>query len=732
MVGKRTSTSDFRETDRNGVVEGTENNDLMTPGFRDADKDQIDGRSGADDRIFGFDGDDTILAGAGNDTVDGGADNDILAGGTGSNLLNGGEGDDRFIGGSGADTFQGGADQDNLDYSNSDSAVQVNLTDGSLSGGDADNDKIAGGIDGVIGTGFGDELIGFDHQGTHPDDVFTNEFFGEGGNDTIDGKAGDDQLYGGSGDDSIDGGDGDDLIKGDASFDDGSLPIRESFEWDLAPVHGGVDDGDPLSSFTQNTGSVDVTFTTVQQSAASETTFAANDQNISGLTGDGNPVDDNSSLSSILNGQGNSADYRLEFGDEVENVSFQINDVDGDGVARVQAFDADGNQIEVNLSGGSYLTLSDTDSVAGVDTVDSNGGYLPDTSPGFSVLIEIPGPVSRIEIAHDQDGRDNTGINITDVYFDAPATGDTGEDGDDTLNGGAGADTILGQGGDDVITGGAGADYIDGGAGRDLIIGGTDGDVVDGGSEGYDFDTLDLSGTGPFRVVNQSIDADGNSTNGTIEFLDAYGNVTGTLNFGEIELIVPCFTPGTLIATPNGERLVEDLQVGDRVITRDNGLQKIRWIGKRPLNRRELLQAPHLKPVRVRAGSLGAGLPERDMLLSPQHRILMNDDQAALYFGEREVLAAAKHLTGLKGVDVVDVNAATYIHFMFDQHEVVLSDGAWTESFQPGEGIMDGMNAQQRDEIYTLFPELQSAGGLESYQSARRSLRKHEARLLVR
>ena len=732
MSGTSSNTNGSGSSGQDGVVKGSDNNDLITPGFTDSDGDQVDGADGVDDRILGLDGDDTILAGAGNDWVSGGADNDVLAGGAGSNFLSGGTGDDRFIGGSGADTFQGGADQDNIDYSDSDSAVQVNLADGSLSGGDAGNDKISGGIDGIIGSQFGDSLIGFDHQGNYSNDVFTNEFFGEGGDDTIIGKAGDDRLYGGSGDDSIDGGDGDDLIVGDRSFDDGSASIRESFEWDLARVHGGVDDRDILTGFTQNTGSVDVTFTTLHQSPAAETTFAANDQNTSDISGDGNPVDGNSSLSSILNGAGNNADYRLEFGNEVGNVSFQVNDIDGDGVVQVQAYDAEGNPVEVNLTGGLYLTLSDTDTVPGVDTADSNGGYLPDTNPGFSLHVEIPGPVARIEIRHGQDGRDNTGINITDVYFDAPIIGDIGEDGDDTLNGGEGDDTILGQGGDDVITGGAGADYIDGGADRDLIIGGTDGDMVDGGSKGYDFDTLDLSGTGPFRVVNQTVDADGNSTNGTIEFLDAYGNVTGTLNFGEIELIVPCFTPGTLIATPNGERLVEELQVGDRVITRDNGLQKIRWIGKRALNRIDLLQAPHLKPVRVRAGSLGAGLPERDMLLSPQHRILMNNDQTALYFGEREVLAAARHLTGLEGVDVVDSNATTYIHFMFDQHEVVLSNGTWTESFQPGEGVLDGMDSKQRDEIYTLFPDLQSVDGIEGYSSARRSLKKHEARLLMR
>ena len=209
------------------------------------------------------------------------------------------------------------------------------------------------------------------------------------------------------------------------------------------------------------------------------------------------------------------------------------------------------------------------------------------------------------------------------------------------------------------------------------------------------------------------------------------GDFNGTVFLLE-DGIIPCFTPGTLIATPKGERLVEDLRAGDRIITRDNGLQEIRWIGHRVLGGQDLIKSPHLKPVLIRAGALGQGLPERDMLVSPQHRILLNNERAALYFEEREVLAAAKHLTGLDGVDTVESSGTTYIHFMFDQHELVLSNGAWTESFQPGEQVLDGMGSAQRDEIYDLFPELRDIKGLEAYQAARRSLKRHEAQLLVK
>ena len=102
---------------------------------------------------------------------------------------------------------------------------------------------------------------------------------------------------------------------------------------------------------------------------------------------------------------------------------------------------------------------------------------------------------------------------------------------------------------------------------------------------------------------------------------------------------------------------------------------------------------PHLKPILIRQGSLGNGLPERDMMVSPNHRMLVANDRTALYFDEHEVLVAAKHLVNHKGVAQVDSLGTTYIHFLCDRHEVVLSNGAWTESFQPGDYIAEAASA---------------------------------------
>ncbi len=194
--------------------------------------------------------------------------------------------------------------------------------------------------------------------------------------------------------------------------------------------------------------------------------------------------------------------------------------------------------------------------------------------------------------------------------------------------------------------------------------------------------------------------------------------------------ITPCFTPGTVIATPGGQAAIEELKVGDRVTTRDNGPQEIRWIGQRRFDGRQLAARPHLYPILVRAGAFRNELPERDMRLSPNHRVLVSSDQTALYFEEREVLVAAKHLVNNRGVFELESLGVTYIHILFDRHEVVMSNGSWTESFQPADNSLRGVGNAQRQDIYELFPELKRLRGRSLFRPARRILSRQEAERL--
>ncbi|SMX31137.1 Hint domain-containing protein [Octadecabacter ascidiaceicola] len=195
--------------------------------------------------------------------------------------------------------------------------------------------------------------------------------------------------------------------------------------------------------------------------------------------------------------------------------------------------------------------------------------------------------------------------------------------------------------------------------------------------------------------------------------------------------LVPCFTAGTRIATNRGEELVEELEVGDLVMTRDNGLQPVRWVGRRDVNAAETLISPEWRPIMVRAGSVGPNVPEANLLLSPNHRVLICGEQASLFFGENEVLVAAKHLTGMDGVDWADQATVSYFHIMFDRHEVILSNGAWSESFQPADYSLRGIGDDQRNEIIGLFPELENYTNGAGWPSARKVLKKHEAQLLT-
>ncbi|TMV38466.1 type I secretion protein, partial [Thioclava sp. BHET1] len=82
-----------------------------------------------------------------------------------------------------------------------------------------------------------------------------------------------------------------------------------------------------------------------------------------------------------------------------------------------------------------------------------------------------------------------------------------------------------------------------------------------------------------------------------------------------------------MIATPQGERLVEELRVGDKIITRDNGIQEIRWLNHRVMDGKTLLANPNMRPILIRKGALGNGLPERDMMVSPNHRMLVANER---------------------------------------------------------------------------------------------------------
>jgi hypothetical protein len=158
-------------------------------------------------------------------------------------------------------------------------------------------------------------------------------------------------------------------------------------------------------------------------------------------------------------------------------------------------------------------------------------------------------------------------------------------------------------------------------------------------------------------------------------------------------------------------------------VTRDHGLQPIRWIGKSTVPGRT-----RFAPVRLSAHILPGA--QRDLIVSPQHRVLFTGYKTELMFGEPEVLVPAKHLIDGHAVRTEPSDQVTYIHLMFDRHEIIYADGAATESFHAGDLGIGAICDEAREELFGIFPELRSAVG-DHGQTARLCLKKHEAALLI-
>lgn len=170
---------------------------------------------------------------------------------------------------------------------------------------------------------------------------------------------------------------------------------------------------------------------------------------------------------------------------------------------------------------------------------------------------------------------------------------------------------------------------------------------------------------------------------------------------------VTCFVTGTHITTPKGTRKVEDLKPGDRVLAADGRVLTLRQCLRRNVSSVEIARHEKLRPVCLTAGALGPGIPKRDLRVSRQHRMLVRSAVAKRMFGTTDVLVAAIRLTELPGIYVDPApNGLGYVHLVFDQHEVVLAEGAPSESFYPGPDALETIPEASRAELKRLFPEI--------------------------
>lgn len=659
-----------------------------------AGDDYIDGRSGEDTLIGGL-GADTLIGGQGADSLNGGAGDDLLAIG-GADTAQGGTGDDRFIidatdtaadmaaiidGGSDAtdgypDDNANGNAGDILDLSAQTQGVTVligaNGESGTVNGLDADvfpditfaeieNIALGAGNDVVdavtatvgvsIDAGAGNDSL---ETGTGADSLIggagNDTIWSGAGNDTVDGGAGNDILLGEAGNDSLSGGDGSDEIWGGIGAD---------------TLDGGAGD-DALII-----GSGDLAF-----GGAGDDVFYAYDN------------------------QGTGGTATIVGGEAGEDLTDPTNGGDGD-------------YLDLGWNGTGPVTAPITVTFSGDEAGTATGGA---TGVVFSEIEQIA---------------TGEGNDIIDASATTNGTTIFANGGNDSITGGAGNDALFGGDGADTLAGGAGNDNLDlglndnvtdtvvfsDGAGNDVITNFTA--PIDNGNGTYT--------TGDKFDVSALTDATGNPVNAADVVVSDDGNGNAVLTFPNGESVtligvaptqidsfrelaaagIPCFATGTMIETLNGPVAIENLRVGDLVETLDHGFQPIRWIGSRKLENLELLSNRHLRPVRIRAGALGSGLPERDLLVSPQHRMLVQSKIAMRMFGKLEVLVAAKQLVVTEGVDVEETaKSVEYFHMLFDRHQIVFAEGAMAESLYTGQEALMTVGVEALAEILQILPEL--------------------------
>ncbi len=144
---------------------------------------------------------------------------------------------------------------------------------------------------------------------------------------------------------------------------------------------------------------------------------------------------------------------------------------------------------------------------------------------------------------------------------------------------------------------------------------------------------------------------------------------------GSAIALVPCFCEGTLLAAPGGPVAVEDVAVGDRLLTRGGAARRVRWIGRRSYDAAVLRRESQLRPVRIVAGALGAGAPLRDLRLSPQHALALPTP------GGLRLVPAVALVDGRSIRREEGESGVTYIHIELDSHDLLLAEGVAAESF---------------------------------------------------
>ena len=316
----------------------------------------------------------------------------------------------------------------------------------------------------------------------------------------------------------------------------------------------------------------------------------------------------------------------------------------------------------LTVSSGSDLLLTGTSVVTGAVWNDG--------------LVEVNNPVSAAA---------GTDLHSADIYEDISGTGSIQLD----------ASSLLALTGTDVTTS---QTITFNGQNAQLSVGDTEATTGTGqfsiadlqhivGFDSSDDILFDQTITGFTYTINDTasatvdIDVQSNDQTGEDEFTflgDYTGRsfyaVSGDSNVAASAFTVsavPCFCPGTMITTAYGDVPVENLAIGDLVLTSSGQTKPILWIGRRSYPYHLAIGRTELQPVLIRASALGGGLPKRDLWLSPKHALLV-----------RDLLVPAELL--VNGISVLRKeieNDLSYLHIELEDHDLLLAEGTPAESF---------------------------------------------------
>ncbi|AGI69668.1 hypothetical protein OAN307_c42750 [Octadecabacter antarcticus 307] len=371
-------------------------------------------------------------------------------------------------------------------------------------------------------------------------------------------------------------------------------------------------------------------------------------------------------------------------------------DTDNDGL--ISGGESSG-QVDVTIAlpagavAGDRLTITNPDT--GTTAVDLSAADI--TAGDVSVTYDVPAEGGTMTVS----------AVITDAAGNTSAAGSDSATLDTTASDAPTVSIAEDTDNDGLISGGESSGQVD--VTIALPAGAVAGDRLtitnpDTGTTAVDLSAADI--TAGDVSVTYDVPAEGGTMTVSAVITDAAGNTSAA---GSDSSGVNCFAEGTLITTAGGEIPIEDLQVGDLIQTLDRGLQPLRWIGHRHLDARELAEKENLCPIRISQNVIGHENCDRDLVVSPQHRVLIASRVAERMFGSTEVIVAAKHLLAIEGVDIAtDLKHVTYFHILLDEHAIVYANKVPAESLYLGYQAQLSLSVAGRAEIFALFPEVAS------------------------